>query len=318
MKKESIDTVLIGSATNEQAVELATWFATESGQVELSKRIDVSLDEPTDSDVINREHIEKIGRDLRQKINSTKRRRAFTQWAAAAVIIPFLMLLGAALQGRWFSQSQYNEVVVANGDKVTLTLSDNSTVVLNSGSKFRYPTQFGIFERRVYLEGQAYFTIENSASREFIVDMGDASVTVLGTEFDVEAYNRSESITVTLDSGSVSFECPTGEYLLKEKQQLTFDARSLVASVSDITRDESATWRHNVLSLERTPMSDLLGKLSRQYGVEFKIVDQVVLKYTYSLHSDNQQLEELLSSIERITPVRFTNRGRYFEVTSAK
>ena len=316
--KNIVDKTLEGLASKAEAAQVAEWFASPQGQAELSERLVEAFDKPTQQEWVDGERVNLIGQRLQSAVKKQRVRAKIVRWAAAAVLVPILMLSGALVQELFFTEADYNHIVVAAGDKATVTLADGSVVVVNAGSKFSYPSKFGLFSRKVYLEGQAYFSVDASKRRPFIVDLGESSVKVMGTKFDVESYNPSQRIVVTLDSGLVNFESPNGNYALSPNEQLVFDAQSSKATISNVEGKNTSGWRYNILSLDKVPMKQMLEMVSRQFGVQFKITDTSVQNYTYSLHSVDQQLDELLKSIERITPVKFINRGQYYEVAGAK
>lgn len=332
--KTIIDNAIEGKASNEEAVLVAQWFCSEDGEKEFSARLDAAFSEDTPAEYMAPKRVELIGKSIAEKAfvqgdgvaekrvadrpNAPRKKQIFFRFLAVAALIPLFFLGGALFQSVWQSEDNYNEICVASGDKATVVLADGSKVELNAGSSLRYPTKFGLFERRVYLKGQAYFNVESEKYRHFIVDLGETNVEVLGTKFDIDAYAPSQQVVVSLFSGSVRFESPCAKYMLKPNERLTFDAASQVSSISKIDGAAGLEWINNILILKGESMAKLLEKMSRQYGVEFKVLDASVMRYTYSLYSDNQRLSELISIIERITPVKFTNKGDFYEVKQAK
>ena len=88
------------------------------------------------------------------------------------------------------------ECYVGNGEKQVITMSDSTTVILNSGSVLIYPENFGADEREVYLTGEAIFDVTKDASHPFIVKTSDFSIKVLGTLFNVCSYPEADSYTL--------------------------------------------------------------------------------------------------------------------------
>ena len=102
-------------------------------------------------------------------------------------------------------EERYNTLRVPRGGEYSITLSDGTIVYLNSESELRYPVNFVGRDRRVYLSGEAYFDVVQDEAHPFIVDMGNSSVRVLGTSFDVRAYADEDEVLTTLVQGSVKF-----------------------------------------------------------------------------------------------------------------
>ncbi len=99
--------------------------------------------------------------------------------------------------------TEYNTLITPRGGEYTLFLSDGTEVILNSGSKLKYPVVFNHNNREVELEGEAFFRVTKSKKSPFIVKTNDVNVTVYGTVFNVSAYNNENLIQTTLIEGSV-------------------------------------------------------------------------------------------------------------------
>ena len=114
---------------------------------------------------------------------------------AAAVFIPIALIIGLFIrinsQVDLLADDGYDEVYVPNGERMQVLFQDGSKVHLNSGSRIRYPKKFGLSERKVYLEGEAWFEVAKNKNRPFIVDLSYMDIKVLGTTFDVKAIKRN-------------------------------------------------------------------------------------------------------------------------------
>ena len=95
--------------------------------------------------------------------------------------------------------TEYNEIVVEKGGRAnTLLLSDGSKIILNASTRFKYPTSFNGDERVVHLEGEAYFEVAKNHSKPFIVKLKNQQITVLGTSFNIQAFNDDRFSVTTL------------------------------------------------------------------------------------------------------------------------
>ena len=120
----------------------------------------------------------------------------------------------------------YNEVEVPRGGEFDLILADGTTVWLNAGSKLRYPVEFVGKERRVFLEGEAYFAVAKDAGMPFRVEILQQTVEVLGTEFNVSGYTDEATIYTTLVTGKVKVATDSGEnMILAPGEQSMLDCR---------------------------------------------------------------------------------------------
>ena len=141
------------------------------------------------------------------------------------------------------------EISVPAGSLTTITLPDGSEATLNSGSRLTYPHDFGIFNRTLTLEGEAFFKVAKDADRPFSVQTRHLSVEVTGTTFNVETYDDDDRITVSLAEGSVLLKDIMGRSMsLRPSQQASYDKRTGKMSITKIDPDRVSSWRDGSIS----------------------------------------------------------------------
>lgn len=310
---KQIEEVLAGIASPEDAKYVAEWFATEEGSdyLEAAMTQDSELiknefaDLYVDHDIPSKKILEQIRKNIR--IKKLKR----ICFRVAAVLIPVVLIVGLYMQLNskvdLFGTSEYEEVVVDKGERIQIMFQDGTKVYINSDSKLRYPKKFALNTREVYLEGEAYFVVAKNKNRPFIVNLSGPAIHVLGTSFNVQDYPENKDIVVCLDEGNINLTLPTekkypvqpGERLVynKDNQQCT------ISKMNDMRR--LSMWKQNVIVFKDTPLPEVIKILNRWYNVEFKVEDENVLKYVYTLTSDNTLLEKVLMDLEKIAPVKF-------------
>lgn len=321
-----IEKTLNNEATSEESCEVVRWFKTPEGQAWLAERIDQDektihmgeeeawIDHPIPSAVM----YQNIMRQLRrQKI------RRFIAYAAA-VFIPIALIIGLFIrinsQVDLLADGGYDEVYVPNGERMQVLFQDGSKVHLNSGSRIRYPKKFGLSERKVYLEGEAWFEVAKNKNRPFIVDLSYMDIKVLGTTFDVKAYPEEEAIFVALETGSIELKSRSFKsYQLRPGEKAVYNKASGRCEVlrSHDVKIYSA-WRRNVLVFKSAPLSDVMKTLARTYDISFDVKDSAALRYTYTITTDSVNLTTVLKELEKITPVLFEEKGGKIEVRMKK
>ena len=156
-----------------------------------------------------------------------RRSRVFTILRYAAIFM--LPLLSAVLV--WlFSASYYAndmqlaEYYVPKGCIDSLVLSDNTKVVVNSGTTIVYPHSFSSHakERSVFVNGSCHFEVSKDTSHPFVVHLGNVKVRVLGTHFSVNSYSDEEQVVVTLEEGSVNVSDSFQNVTLSPNEQLIY------------------------------------------------------------------------------------------------
>lgn len=173
-------------------------------------------------------------------------------------------------------QMDYNTLTNPRGSKVIdMTLADGSHVWLNAGSSVTYPVAFIGKERKVTITGEAYFEVAHDATRPFYVNKGDMSVQVLGTHFNVNAYDDEADIKVTLLEGSVRVSMVNGEWsMLKPGQQAVITHHSPLTT-HDPDPEQVMAWKNGLFIFDRTDIQTLMRSVSRWYDVDIVYADGI-------------------------------------------
>lgn len=317
-----LEKTLNNEAGREEARYVVRWLATPEGQAWLSERMDMDEKAVALGDEARWADHSIPSAVIYQRIMKQLRRRRIRRWVmyGAAILIPLVLFVGLFMQVdsrvNLLSEVEYDEVYVPNGERMQVLFQDGSKVHLNSGSRIRYPKQFGLSERRVQLEGEAWFEVAKNRNRPFVVDLSCLDVRVLGTTFDVKAYPGEEAIFVALESGSVELKSKTLKNLLLKPGEKAFYNRASGRCEVARSRNVAAysAWRRNVLVFKDAPLLDVMGTLSRTYNIAFTLVDSTALQYTYTLTTDSASLPAVLKDLEKITPVRFIEQQGQIEV----
>lgn len=164
----------------------------------------------------------------------------------------------------------YNEVVTPRGRKWQLTLSDGTKVWLNAASSVRYPLSFVGRERLVEVSGETYFEVAPDKERPFRINVaGKGSIEVLGTHFDVNAYDDEDAIKTTLLEGRVKMIRGTNSRLLNPGQQALLDnGTEEIKITDDVNIDEVMAWRNGRFIFSDMDLKSIMRQLARWYDVE--------------------------------------------------
>lgn len=167
----------------------------------------------------------------------------------------------------------YNTMTTPKGRHFQVTLPDGTKVWLNAASSIRYPTIFMGAERRVEVSGEAYFEVTKNPTKPFLVNVaGKAEVEVLGTQFNVNAYENEESINTTLLEGSVRVILlgqkirPGREVILQPGQQAQIAAAIRVIPNADV--DKVIAWKNGLFNFEGATLQEVMKQLERWYDIE--------------------------------------------------
>jgi ferric-dicitrate binding protein FerR (iron transport regulator) len=188
------------------------------------------------------------------------------------------------------------------GAKTQFILPDGSSVWLNSGSSFSYPSRFE-GERIVELSGEAYFKVEKQ-NNPFKVKTAFGEVEVTGTEFNVKAY-ENETFLTTLESGSVVFTNKYGKQARMEPgMQVLFDSQNFRLRKVDTRLFTS--WKDGQLIFRDEPLQNIITQLERWYNVEIELRDNRIKNLKFNGTIEMESFSEVLELIKVTTPIKYS------------
>jgi ferric-dicitrate binding protein FerR (iron transport regulator) len=186
----------------------------------------------------------------------------------------------------------YNTITTPRGGQYQVTLSDGTKVWLNAASSIRFPVLFTGNERKVEITGEAYFEVAKNVSKPFKVKTISSEVEVLGTHFNVNAYDDEAVAKTTLLEGLVKVSVPqTGGKLaarfLQPGQQsgITKDGRISVLNNADT--EEAVAWKNGRFQFRSADLKSILRQISRWYDVDVVYKGNVDLHFTGQLTRDD-------------------------------
>ncbi|MCD8033516.1 MAG: FecR domain-containing protein [Alistipes sp.] len=169
---------------------------------------------------------------------------------------------------------EYNTLVTPRGSEYSLTLADGTRVWLNAASRLRFFTSDRGRERRVWLEGEAYFEVAHDARRPFVVESGGQSIRVLGTRFNINTYEGDRAIYTTLVEGSVAIAPLAGGegVTLEPGQQAEYSLRNNGAiAVKEVDTSLATAWMSGTFLFEHASITEIMERLARWYNFEFEV-----------------------------------------------
>jgi len=205
---------------------------------------------------------------------------------------------------------KYNTIETPRGGEYHVILPDGTSVWLNSASSLKFPTRFSGTTREVTLVGEAYFEVFHNDKLPFHVHVKDTKVGVLGTHFNVSAYEDDDGVTTTLLEGSVSVSKDKKEFVLKPGQQSVTagNAGRIVVKSADI--EQVMAWRNGYFRFNDEEIGSILKKVSRWYDVdiEYRTVKQG--QRLGGISSRSKSLNDLMDQLEKIGNLHFKIEGR--------
>ena len=198
-----------------------------------------------------------------------------------------------------------NTMTTPRGGRYDLTLADGTRVFLNAASSITYPTKFSGANRKVSITGEAYFEVAKNAKMPFIVMANGTETQVLGTHFDIMAYNDEPFVKTTLVEGSVKFRGTHAEVLLKPGQQATLPHMSDQISVQNANMEETLAWKNGYFIFQDEEIRSIMRKVARWYDVDVTYEPNLkYLSYGGSV-SQYKNISDLLKVLESTGTIHF-------------
>ncbi|AEM71712.1 anti-FecI sigma factor, FecR [Allomuricauda ruestringensis DSM 13258] len=203
----------------------------------------------------------------------------------------------------------YNTLLVPNGKTFQIELSDGTRVQLNAGSSLKYPVNFleeGL--RKVFLTGNAYFDVAKNTANPFVVSVDELDVKVLGTEFNISAYEEDENIDVVLVEGAVNMAGKNQSQALVELvpgQKGSFDPNSKDVLVEEVDTSLYTSWRQGSLVYRELAFNKILKKLERHYNIEIVNNNVELGEEVFNARFDRMEIEEVLGYFKDIHDIDF-------------
>jgi transmembrane sensor len=198
------------------------------------------------------------------------------------------------------------EIYTKPGIRTKITLADGTLVWLHDGTILRYPERFNKEERRVFVDGEAYFEVASDPDHPFVVENPMMETLVTGTKFNINAYASDQYFEVTLLEGKVHLQKGPDKYELNPGQQIQYDSQSGDVSQLYVNPYNSVAWINGKLILQDEFLHTAVKKISRWYNIEIVLLDQELQNYFLTATIENEKPEQTLKLIAMAIPVDFT------------
>ena len=171
------------------------------------------------------------------------------------------------------AKSVYNTISTPRGGEYQVILPDGSKVWLNSASSINFPTTFESTKRSVTLTGEAYFEVARDPARPFSVSAKETKVSVLGTHFNLMAYDDEPSVNATLLEGSINVSSGALSALIKPGEQAAMNGEIISVKKADV--EEAVAWKNGYFYFKKTDIKSVMRQISRWYDVDVEYSAEV-------------------------------------------
>ncbi len=321
--KSTIREYLSGRSSADEQKKLLYWIRKQENQNEFRLTKDEWKNEIKHEEISgefrqNWDNIQSsIFGQMQTEMLHTQRTLRFFRYAAI-----FILVISVPSLLFYFSKPDtstpiaYTTVAADYGQISKVVLPDSTVIWVNSGSTVTYNNQFAAGNRDVRLNGEAYFKVAKNKDLPFVVSSEDLRVKVLGTEFCVSGYAEEKDIQVILEKGKVeltSLSHANFRQEMKPGELARFNKEKNEMKISTVNTVLFTSWKDGMINVYNLPLSELVIKLEKRYNQKFIVDDEIKdLPYTFTIKNEN--LNSILSLMEKITPLDAIQSGNVIEL----
>lgn len=254
---------------------------------------------------------------FRMRIGRMHRKVVFRMLAAAAVVAVVFLGIGLYSGSRIGAEAaesvSLREVFVKNGQQRSLRLPDGSEVIVGGGSRLMFPERFTGKERNVYFSGEGFFDVAADTRKPFIVNVDGTKVAVIGTKFNIKAYEEDGQQTVTLMEGKVdvTFDGSEAPLHLTSGKAAFFDRITGEISLYDLAESKYPAWYKGEFDAYHSSFRQVARDLERIFDVRIIFRNEELentMFYISIVHAES--VDMILESLRNITPFGIRREGK--------
>ncbi|MEN8224099.1 MAG: FecR domain-containing protein [Bacteroidota bacterium] len=311
---------LSGEADADQIAELNAWISSE----EENKQLFTSMRE---SWALNEALNVENNTDLDEEWSAFSSRTGISDEAVSRKLQPqssrrfmrvaaiLLILIVPSITYFLFFMNPGEDVLLAEDHIIESTLPDGTQITLNTGSSLHYPSKFKGKERKVSLEGEAYFDVAHNKKKAFVINAKEMQIRVLGTSFYVNTRADDKTMEVVLMSGSVQINYKDKEMLLEPG-----DKAVVLTSFGEIVKQENnnpnlLAWKTRKLQFNDTPLGEIVDILKKVYQKDILVLNPDVLNCRITATFNGQSLEAVLLVLQSTIDIKVKPNGKVIEIS---
>lgn len=264
-----------------------------------------------------------VSEKLKKKETNVGQRLFRTSILKYAAFILFAFIAGSAMtyylafkEGNY--ANQLIQVTAPLGSRTSITLNDGSSVALNAGSTIKYSPTFGIKDRNIELEGEAWFEVVHNKNLAFTVHSGDVKIQVFGTSFIVSAYPEEQNVQTFLEKGSIEMEIQTtgNRTKLSPGEIASYNKESQKVIVEKNKDPNIVSWRFGEISFYNEPLEQIARKLERRFGVNIAFESKELAQMRLTAEFEKEEFEQIIIYLEEIAGLTIDKQQNVYHISS--
>ena len=262
-----------------------------------------------------------IGEDVKPRFTLKR------YWMQIAASLLFIIAGGLTvltyMQRQEINTLAEQNVVIRSGDygKSLVTLPDGTIVHLNAKSSLTYSQDFGRTDRTVELSGEGFFEVKKDTEKKFIVGTGYMDVTVLGTKFNVYAYENKDLVEMSLVEGSVNITTELPPYRsinVKPNEKVTYNKITGELKHEQTSNKIETAWMNKELVFRSEALKNVFDCLSRKFAVTFNVDDERLLNDIYTGTFEDENIESIMRVLKIHYNFEYKNEDNMITINTRK
>ena len=248
------------------------------------------------------------------QLDIREEKRPSMVFLAGRIAVAAVVVMALTFGGFYFSRNVGYRTLATTGISEMIILPDGSTVTLNSYSSLEYPKKFDKYQRDIKLEGEGFFEVNGNPAWPFVISTAEVEIKVLGTSFNVNAYNSNKEIEVIVKTGQVAVtrhgEIPK-TVILKSGNKAVYNKIEEDLSLSTRIDRNYLAWKTKSFIFEDQTLSDVTSALNKVYGSKIIIPSDSLQEARITSTFNDQSLEAILNVLSATLDLKvIENNGR--------
>lgn len=296
--------------------------------VELKHLLETEWEEFEDHSPLSEEKMKTLYEGLHIRSEKVKPRFTLKRYWMQIAASLLLLIAGSLTVLTFMQQNEINalaeqNVVIRSGDygKSLVTLPDGTIVHLNAKSSLTYSQDFGRNDRKVALSGEGFFEVKKDTEKKFTVGTGYMDIAVLGTKFNVYAYETKDIVEMSLVEGSVDVTTSRPPYQsirVKPNEKVVYNKRTGNLLHERTTNKMETAWINKELVFRSERLEDVFRCLSRKFAVTFSVDDETLLNDVYTGTFDDENVESIMRVLKFHYNFKYTNEDGVISIQTRK
>ncbi len=197
------------------------------------------------------------------------------------------------------------EIATNQGEKANLILPDGSKIIINSGSKIVYYSDYNEKNRFIKLEGEAFFDVRNNPEKPFVVDCNSLKISVLGTIFDIKAYQAEDIISIVLNSGKIQLTTPKEKIEMAPNNRIVYNKTTQTTTLEKVNAQDYTDWTQMSLHFDNESLEAIMKTISQKYNIDIVFENSYLKNQRFTGTIDYMNINNVLNAIKQTSSIDY-------------